>query len=57
MQIQESNYESFKKTMIEQGMTYENDKDYREAFDNLVGYFEILIQMDQEQKTKNTPVE
>jgi hypothetical protein len=37
---------------MDQGANYETDEEYIEAFNNLVGYFDVLIQMDQEQKKK-----
>ena len=44
--------EKWKKTFADMGVVYDNDDDYREAVHNLVGYFDILIQMDLQQKTK-----
>lgn len=37
---------------MDQGANYETDEEYIEAFNNLIGYFDVLIQMDQEQKKK-----
>lgn len=36
------------------GIVYDTDNKYREAVNNLIGFFDVLIQMDQKQKiTKN----
>lgn len=45
--------DEIKRSLAEAGITYENDADYEEAFNNLVGFFDVLIQMDLEQKATN----
>ena len=52
MKIGDPEFIRFKQSLIDQGADYETDADYLEAFNNLVGYFDVLIQMDQEQKNK-----
>jgi hypothetical protein len=52
MKIGDPEFIRFKQSLIDQGANYETDEDYLEAFNNLVGYFDVLIQMDQEQKNK-----
>lgn len=42
--------ESWKLTFAKDGIKYETDDEYREAVHNLVGYIELLIEMDQQQK-------
>ncbi|HYG83400.1 MAG TPA: hypothetical protein VD907_00805 [Verrucomicrobiae bacterium] len=44
--------EKWKETFAKDGIVYDNDEDYREAVSNLVGYFDVLISIDQEQKRK-----
>ncbi len=43
--------ESWKLAFAKSGIKYDTDAEYQEAIYNLVGYVEILIQMDQQQKT------
>jgi len=40
----------WKETFAKDGIVYDTDEDYREAVNNLVGYFDVLIQMDLKQK-------
>lgn len=40
----------WKEVFAKDGIVYESDDDYREAVNNLVGYFDVLIQMDLKQK-------
>ncbi len=44
--IDEKKLAEWKKTLADSGVTYETDYEYREAIHNLVGYFDILIQID-----------
>ena len=39
----------WKVTFAKAGIHYDTDDEYREAVHNLVGYFELLIEMDQQQ--------
>lgn len=41
---------SWKKSFAKIGIRYETDEEYEEAIHNLVGYFELLIEMDQQQR-------
>ncbi len=48
----------FKAALKKSGIEYATDEEYQKAFDNLVGYFDILIQMDQSRqvsKAKTSP--
>jgi hypothetical protein len=42
--------ESWKVAFAKSGIKYDTDEEYQEAIYNLVGYLDILIQMDQQQK-------
>ena len=48
--MNEKKLADWKKTLAGSGVTYETDDEYKEAFSNLVGFFDILIQMDLQQK-------
>lgn len=52
MKIGDPEFLRFKESLMEQGANYDTDEEYLEAFNNLVGYFDVLIQMDQELKQK-----
>lgn len=45
--------DEIKRSFAKAGIRYENDSDYEEAFNNLVGFFDVLIQMDSQQKAAN----
>jgi hypothetical protein len=49
-ELTDTELEKWKETFAKDGIVYDSDKDYREAVNNLVDYFDILIQMDLEQK-------
>lgn len=51
-ELSQNELDKWKETFAKDGIIYESDDDYREAVSNLVGYFDILIRMDQEQKSK-----
>ena len=58
MKIGDPAFIRFKQSLIDQGADYETDDDYLEAFNNLVGYVELLVEMEQDQKNhKNEPEE
>ena len=42
--------QKWKDSFAKDGIVYKSDDDYREAIHNLVGYVDLLIQMDQQQK-------
>jgi len=42
--------ENWKIAFAKSGITYDSDEEYQEAIYNLVNYFDVLIQMDQQQK-------
>ena len=46
----------FKAALKKSGIVYATDEQYEEARNNLVGYFDILIQMDQAQKASKQPL-
>lgn len=47
----------WKATFAKDGVVYETDDEYREAISNLVGFFDILIEMDQKQKAAGSPTD
>jgi len=49
-QLRDKDYEGFKKVCEKEGIKYETEAEYKEAADNLVNFFSLLIEMDQEQK-------
>lgn len=55
-ELTEVELKKWKETFAKDGIVYDNDEDYREAVNNLVGYFDVLIQMDQQQKKKNDEI-
>lgn len=42
----------WKELFSRKNIFYDSDDDYREAAQNLVSYFDILLQMDQQQKAQ-----
>lgn len=49
--------QEWKELLAKDGIHYDTDEEYREAVTNLVGYFDVLIQMDLQQKAdKNKTV-
>ena len=51
--ITDKQLQDWKKALDKSNIVYDTDDEYREAINNLVGYFDILIQMDLEQKCKS----
>jgi hypothetical protein len=51
--ITDKQLQDWKKALAKSDIVYDTDDEYREAINNLVGYFDILIQMDLEQKRKS----
>ena len=45
--------EGWKKALAKSGIKYDTDEEYEEAIHNLVGYFEILIEMDMQMKASD----
>ena len=43
---------NWKESFAKDGIVYETDDEYKEAIYNLVGYFNVLIQIDLDQKQK-----
>jgi len=50
VELDDEQLANWKETFAKDGIIYETDDDYREAVNNLVGYFELLIELDKEQK-------
>jgi hypothetical protein len=50
MEYSKTKLDSIKESFAKSGIHYDNDEDYIEAVNNLVGYFDVLIQMDLQQK-------
>lgn len=49
--------EEWKVAFAKSGIKYDTDEEYQEAIYNLVNYFDVLIQMDQQQKAaKNAEI-
>jgi len=59
IELTDKQLQKWKDTFAKDGIVYDTDDDYREAVSNLVGYFDILIQMDlaAKQKSKLTSIE
>ena len=53
--ITSKDLENWKVAFAQSGIKYDTDEEYQEAIYNLVGYIDILIQMDRQQKTANEP--
>lgn len=49
--VSQERLNAWKKAFAKSGIKYETDDEYKEAIFNLVGYFETLIEMDQQQKS------
>jgi hypothetical protein len=52
IELTDEQLQKWKETFAKDGIVYDTDNEYREAVSNLVGYFDILIQMDLAQKQK-----
>jgi len=50
--ITDKQLEGWKNALAKSNMIYDTDDDYREAMHNLLGFFDVLIQIDLEQKRK-----
>ncbi|MFO0862565.1 MAG: hypothetical protein U0516_02505 [Candidatus Saccharibacteria bacterium] len=50
--IGEKKLNNWKETLAKSGLVLKTDDEYLEAFHNLVGYFDVLIQMDYQQQIK-----
>lgn len=48
--LDEKKLEAWKESFAKSGIQYETDDEYKEAIYNLVGYFNVLIQIEQKQK-------
>lgn len=52
IEVSENRLKDWKEALAKAGITYKTDDEYKEALQNLTGYFDILIQMDLAQKSK-----
>lgn len=52
VELTDKQLEDWKKSFAKDDIVYETDDEYREAVHNLVGYFDVLIQMDLAAKQK-----
>lgn len=50
IEVNKKQLKDWKQAMAKAGIAYETDDEYREALQNLEGYFDILIQMDLTQR-------
>jgi hypothetical protein len=50
--LRDKDYEEFKRISDEQGHKYASELEMKQSADNLIGYFEVLIQMDQKEKAR-----
>ena len=53
MAMNKKELEGWKKALAESGIKYDTDEEYEEAIHNLIGYFQILIEMDKQAKDTN----
>lgn len=51
--ISDKQLDDWKKALAKSNIVYDTDDDYREAMNNLAGFFDVLIQMDLQQKAAN----
>lgn len=50
VELTDGQLKRWKENFAKDGITYDTDEEYREAVNNLIGYFDVLIQIDLEQK-------
>ncbi len=50
IEIDSKELEGWKKALAESGIKYDTDEEYEEALFNITGFFETLIEMDQQLK-------
>lgn len=51
--MDEKKLAEWKQALAKSGITYETDEEYDEALKNLAGFFDVLIQIDLEQKRQS----
>ena len=56
-ELSDKELHEWKETFAKDGIVYDSDDVYREAINNLVGFFDVLIQMDLQQKELETNTE
>jgi hypothetical protein len=55
-ELTEKELTKWKASFADMGIIYDTDDEYKEAVHNLVGYFDILIQMDLQNKEAHIDV-
>lgn len=55
MKLSEIQLEQWKQAFAKSGIIYETAEEYEEAINNLTGFFDVLIQIDLQQKKKANP--
>lgn len=50
-ELTEKELKKWKEAFAKKGIVHKTDDEYREAVHNLVGYFDILVRMDLQQKS------
>lgn len=50
IELTDKQLDEWKETFANSGIKYETDDEYTEAVNNLIGFFDVLIQMDLKQK-------
>lgn len=55
--LNDKDYEEFKKISEKEGVTYDSDFEMRQSADNLIGFFNILIEMDQAERSRKNRLE
>jgi threonine dehydrogenase-like Zn-dependent dehydrogenase len=50
IELSDKDLEHWKDVFAKDGIVYETDDDYKEAVHNLVGFFDVLIEIDQRNK-------
>lgn len=55
--IDEASLKKWKTTFAKDGIIYKTDEEYYEAINNLVGFFETLIEIDQKPKSSSASVD
>ena len=54
--IDDASLRKWKATFAKDGIAYKTDEEYYEAINNLVGFFDVLIEIDQKQKSSSIPM-
>ncbi len=57
IELTDKELDKWKNTFAKDGIVYDSNDEYRQAVNNLVGFFDVLIEMDQQQKNTTTSVD